>query len=326
MRTASVALLLTVSTLRASDPVVSLYDPTRSLGAPTSTLTEDGWFPVSSRIFDPGFFYEAGEGVTRFDSFPAEETGAWTTVGLITGDVLHPDAPVLDSEAGFTLALDLAIEAESHESALDIDRDGLIDEAGFTVMMLDREVVGVAVNFWEDRIWTSSDKYVSDGDPLAQAEGVVQDPSAMARMRTYTLTIKKGAYLLSVEGTPILEGPVRDYDRFGLTLNPFNKPNIITIGDASFRAGARAQIGPITIQACYDPDESPGFMVSPDPEGVRLRWATIPGVRYTLQEGPDLKAWRELRSFVAESFSASFVEPRRAEHDSRYYRVERVDP
>lgn len=325
MKPATVLLWAVVSAARAADPAVPLYEPAAVPGV-TATPTDDGWFPVSSMIFNSHYFYAAGEGVTQFDSFPAEETGGWTTIGLVTGNVLHPASPVLDSNAGFTLTVALALDEENHDPAVDIDGDGIADEAGFTIMILDQHAVGIALNFWADRIWASSNQYVSDTDPLAQAEGVGQEPSAMARLRTYALTIKQGAYQLRIDGAAVLEGPTRSYDFFGLMINPFNKPNIITMGDASFRAGARARIGAITVRTCHAPEGPPKLRVTREPGGVRLAWDTVPGLAYTLQGGADLEAWNDLAAFVADSFSASHLEPFRDAIPSRYYRVVRIDP
>jgi hypothetical protein len=277
-------------------------------------------------FFDQHFFYSAGVGVTQFDSFPAAEAGAWTTIGLLTGEVLHPSSPVLDAQDGFTLTVELAIDDEDHDLAVDIDGDGRPDEAGFSILILDREARGTAVNFWEDRIWTSSDRYVSDSAPLAQAEGVAQLPAAMATLRRYALTIKGGAYRLSADGIPILEGPTRSYDHFGTTLNPFNKPNIINIGDASFTAGARARLGAIAVEPCYAPAGPPVLAVTADGSGMRLNWNSIPGVIYTVQAAGRADDWSDLHTFQAESFSSAFFEAFQPGVAQRLYRIEETLP
>ena len=160
-----------------------------------------------------------------------------------------------------------------------------------------------------------------DGNPLPQAEFVAQFPVEMATLRNYRLTIHRGAYRLTIDEETVLQGPTRNYDLFGLLLNPFNKPNIINIGDASFGAGARGRLGPITIETCRPVTSPPTLQVERGPNAVRLAWESVPGARYTVQAAPDLETWTDLHTFTAHALSASFLESVPEDTQKRFYRI-----
>ena len=126
---------------------------------------------------------------------------------------------------------------------------------------------------------------------------------------------------LSINGHPTLEGPSRSYDLFSLLINPFNKPNIINIGDASQTCGARGSIGAIRIETCFAPPSPPLLELFSTGTGVNLNWDTVPGATYTLQACAEMGSWGDLQSFVADSFSTSFFEPFPMDPTARIYRV-----
>ena len=75
--------------------------------------------------------------------------------------LIHFPPPSDDPSAGFTLRFDLAIDQENHDGALDLNGDGQADEAGFTVLLLGSDARGIAINFWQDRIWASGEQTVA---------------------------------------------------------------------------------------------------------------------------------------------------------------------
>ena len=270
----------------ATGPVVELYRG-QTAGV-TTTLTQEGWQQASTDFTSN--FFTAGDGVTLFDSrYRTTLAAGWATHGTITGNQIHPGAPVLDALTGFSVNFQLAVDAEDHSLADDVNADGLTDRAGFTVIVLASDGRGICLNFWKNRIWASGDD-AQGGILLAQAEGVAQDGAEMAELRPYRLTMYREAWKLTAGGPVLLHGPRRDYRSHpgirlpsGAVLNPFNKPNIIAPGDGSLEASAAVRIGPVSVETCFEPEST--LTVSPRMEAdqFHLEWSSTPGRRYQVE-------------------------------------------
>lgn len=306
--------------LLAAD-VVTLYDPSQP-----GTFSEQGWFRVSTNLDDADYFFQSEGAITHFDSFPLEYGAGWTTVGLITGNALHPNSQILNSDEGFTFTFDFALDEEVHTGSSDVDGDGEIDESGFSVMMLDKNARGISLNFWENRIWSSGTTFVGDLPPFPQAEYVTQEPEEMATMRRYELTILRGAYRLMVDGKPMLEGLTRSYDHFNQFVDPFDKPNIINIGDGSNSAAARARIGAISIETGFQRKAPLALSLRRSNNALQLSFNSIPGRRYLLQSSDSLTDWEDVTTINAELFTSSHLESISANAPTRYYRVLELAP
>lgn len=304
-----------------AETVVPLYDPARP-----ENFSEQGWLPVTTNLDHPNYFFQIENGLTSFDSFPVEYGAAWTTVGLITGNALHPNSPILDPQKGFTLSFHFALDEEVHLGGIDVDEDGMVDEAGFTVMMLDRRARGVAIQFWEDRIWSSGTSFVGSRPPFPQAEFVEQIPTKMATLRRYELTIVQNAYRLRIEGQSVLEGRTRSYDYFNEFVDPFDKPNIINIGDASRSAAARARIGAVSIKSGFQRQSPLALRLLRSNDALQLSWNSIPGCRYLVQSSDTLNDWKDVTTLDAQQFTTVHLESLNADASSRYYRVVELAP
>jgi hypothetical protein len=280
--------------VRAQGPVVVLYQGT--LAVPASTLTQESWQPSSSDFTSN--YFSAGDGVTLLDTrYSTPLFAGWSTHGLITGNQIHPAAPVLDVLTGFSVRFQLAVDEEQHDTAPDLNGDGLADDAGFALAVLASDQRGVRLNWWQDRIWASDDD-TAGGTLLAQAEGVAQDPVRNSQLRDYTLTMFREAWRLSVDGGMILEGRRRDYRNHpglrvnaAITLNALNKANIIAPGDPSTEASAVVRLGPIAVESFFVP-EAAAIPVPLREEGqFRLGWSSIPGRHYRVEWSDDLLGW-----------------------------------
>ena len=151
--------------------------------------------------------------------------------------------PELVRSLGYTVTFALRVDEEDHGSRT--------DRAGFSIIVLSNDLLGISLGFWEDSIWAHE-----GGEPpdlFMRAEG--QDWDTTAELVTYRLTVLGSGYALFADGRQILTGTVRDYTAFeGFSgFNPYGTPNFIFLGDNSRSAAAQVRLGDITIRVPVDP-------------------------------------------------------------------------
>ncbi|MCB1097014.1 MAG: hypothetical protein KDN22_15685 [Verrucomicrobiae bacterium] len=326
-------LIVTFGATSLADEVV-LYLPDHPQGGQAQTMADDGFFAFSSDLFNQQGFYSSDELGTTFTSAPDHSLRAgFSTHGGITGAAIHPDAPVLDSIAGFSISFDLAIDSESH-----IDRDDngdeINDRGGFVVIVIGEDQQGIEIAFWEDEIWA----YEGGEEPelFTHAEGSPQSKESMRELRSYELTVFNGGYVLKVGGESILEGPLRDYTSWpGLeipflgTFDPYEVPNILFLGDDTSSAQSTARIGRIAVELDLDLTSPPDVptdltMVRIDAATFQLSWSSTPESDVSVRSSDDLIEWLEVEQVTADDagrgrFTSQFSAR------SGYYRIEPVD-
>lgn len=176
-------------------------------------------------------------GVTILNTMPVQSEMA--------GYFARPEAvPALQRTQGFTFTFTIQIDEEAHVGN---------DRAGFSVIVLSEDLLGIELGFWEDRIWVQE-----GGEPpdlFTQAEGVAYDTTAV--LTTYHLTILSDTYTLLANQTPILTGPVRDYTAFSGTPDPYETPNLIFLGDNTSSARAQTRLAYMAITTPMDDPEPP---------------------------------------------------------------------
>lgn len=143
--------------------------------------------------------------------------------------------PTLDRNDGFRLVFELEIVSESHASN---------DRAGFSVILLADDSMGIELGFWEDEIWAQNDT------PLfTHGQGVAFDTTQSEV--SYELLVVGGQYFLSADGNLILSDSLRDYTAFGGA--PYTLGNFLFLGDDTGSAGANINLGLVTINTIPEP-------------------------------------------------------------------------
>ncbi len=206
-------------------------------------------------------------------------------VGIGLGSVsltpVNNQFPNLDRNLGYTFSFSGQVLSEQRSSTANKNNDGKDDRAGFSLLLLSQDQRGIALNFFEDRIWahedgsTQSDPSLEpDSDPpsdfrtlFTQVEGVDVDTTQLNR---YDVTVKDDLYQLSSNGVAILQGNLRDYTGFepptvtvpflgNISLPDFNElPSLVFLGDLSPSAGASTRISEISVST---PDSNPTITV-----------------------------------------------------------------
>ncbi|MEM7244825.1 MAG: hypothetical protein AAF533_05745 [Acidobacteriota bacterium] len=223
----SLACLLTAGLPAGVASATVLYDA--SLG---SLPSDQGWIHGTNPL--PGSSSQSVvDGLYVLDSMADEDDHVGEFAKL--GPLRHPNLPRLERDPGFLVSWTLRVDAEEHS------RD---ERAGFSVIVLAVDRMGVELAFWEDEIWAQTD------EPLFEhGEGVAFDTTA-ALVR-YDLLVRFDTYTLHADGVPILIGPVKDYTAAVIEpVNPYLISNFIFFGDDTTSARARFEMG--LFQACFN--------------------------------------------------------------------------
>lgn len=200
-----------------------LYDPASGI-VPEPPLLSFAAFPT--RAAAP--LYDAN--ATVLDTM----AGADTFAGWVSNASSVDEFPMLDPGAGFHLDFTVQVESESHSNG---------NRAGFSVIVLGRDLRGIELGFWENDIWAQGDNLT--GGLFKHAEGTSYDTTA--DLVDYRVTIQDDGYALTANGNVVLSGPLRDYTAFEGFPDPYQTPSFIFLGDDTTSARARLRLGLVSI-------------------------------------------------------------------------------
>jgi hypothetical protein len=156
--------------------------------------------------------------------------------------------PVLTRTGGYNLRFTVRVESENHAGS-DKNNDGIDDRAGFSVIVLSSDLKGIELGFWTNRIWAQNDGECSPEIPpgttcFTQAEKADFNTTSLT---IYDLTVLGNNYTLSSNGTTILTGPLRDYTEFTGSIDPYETPNFIFLGDDTTSARAKIELSYVAV-------------------------------------------------------------------------------
>lgn len=198
-----------------------LYD-----GSAATPPSSQGWLYLTSPFFGASAVRSLTEEAVILDTMAAlGDNAGWFST-------LHPEVPVLDRSAGYSLRFDLQVLAEEHVTD---------SRAGLSVIALADDARGVEIGFWQDKIWVQGD------DPLFKRAETVSVNTSSA-LDAYHLNVMQDGYSLVANAQVLLHGNVRDYSSFGA---PYESPNFIFVGDNSSWSRARFALGRIEARSLF---------------------------------------------------------------------------
>lgn len=207
---------------------------------------QQGFAYGDNPLFTSSATQTAHAGYTTLDTTAVRsEQAGYFSEDPIFGIVSHPSMPTLDRTAGYTIRMDLKINDEIHDLTRDDNSDGLLDRAGFSIIAISSDILGIEVAFFEDRIWAYSDGDGVAADEFTQAESVLFDTTAA--MTRYDVAIASGSYDLFADGQPILSGPLRDYSGLGASPNVYALDSFLFFGDNTSGASASVDLGRVEV-------------------------------------------------------------------------------
>ncbi len=210
-----------------------LYD-----GSLNTLPTAQGWLYATTPLFSADAVRSVSDGLTQLDTTPTttDRAGYFST--------FHPDVPTLDRALGFELRWDLRVVTETH------NRD---DRAGFSVIMITEDLLGLEIGFWEDEVFVLED----DVPVFSHAEGADNLDTTLAVTR-YDLRVLNDQYELFSEGVAVLAGQLRDYSSFGF---PYNSSSFLFFGDDTTSAAASVELARIEVSPFVVPAPAVGSVV-----------------------------------------------------------------
>jgi hypothetical protein len=146
-----------------------------------------------------------------------------------------PSAPVLNRELGYTLHFSGQVLREKHKSR---------HRAGFTLLVVSDDLVGLELAFWENEIWAQEG---GNESLFTHAEGAAFDTTA--EVTEYELAVFGDGYTLSAGGAEILSGALRDYTAFDGFPDVYEEPNLVFLGDNTRRAQAETSIRYVAVES-----------------------------------------------------------------------------
>lgn len=199
-----------------------------------------------------------GQGSLHFHTSPdaqaiqrfADETTLLDTTAErrdAAGYVLLPGSvPPLNRLAGYSLGFSVQIVSEMHGWS-DKNGDGIGDRAGFSVIVLSSDGLGIELGFWQDEVWAQEEGSAEppEGTLFTHGEGVQLDTTA--GLISYLLVVQADSYHLYGAGRPLLDGRLRDYRAFDGPVNPYRTPNFVFLGDDTSSAQAVVRLGDIAL-------------------------------------------------------------------------------
>ena len=160
-------------------------------------------------------------------------SGNETYAGWVSTAESLSEFPLLDGTAGFQVNFSIQVENESHANN---------QRSGFNLIILGGDARGIELAFWTNEIWVQNDNVT--GGLFTHGEGIIFDTT---NFTNYQITVSADTYTLSANGTPILNGPLRDYSSFEGFPDPYQTPNFLFIGDNTTSAQARIRLGHVSV-------------------------------------------------------------------------------
>lgn len=220
VRPALAAALIALAPLGAL-AATTLYDP--ALGTLPSA---QGWLPqvlASGAVADQS----VGNGVYRLDT---------RSIGVSIWGNGRISPLALDTQAGFDLSFSLQLVSESHTSP---------NRAGYSLVMVGAQASqALELDFWTDHIWAQ------DFDAGQFVHGVDVAFDTTAALTPYTLAVRQQQFTLSVGGTALLSGALRDYTPRGLV---YVVPNYLFLGDNSSQGTSISHLGAVSLSPVPEP-------------------------------------------------------------------------
>jgi len=188
----------------------------------------------------------------------------------------------LDRTNGFTLEFTAQILAEGHANT---------NRAGFSVILLSDDKNGIELGFWTNTIFAQADS------PLFNhAEDTTFSTSS--DFVTYSLTFLATNYVLRANNTPILSGPIRNYEAFAGFPDPYSTPNFIFFGDDTTSAGGVVALKKVVLimppQLSFAHDQL-------------LTWTGVAGQSYTVLVSSNLVSWEILQTVTSATSNFSYT-------------------
>ncbi len=237
--------LVLLLTMTARADVTVLYDPA------DGTLPGDqSWVYLAKGSAQQ----EVVNGLLSLNTTGTNSTAAgyFSQYPFVNSGSRLPLMPTLDRQLGYTVSFDLQVVSESH-ATVDLNGDDKLDRAGFSVIAISEDLLGLELGFFEDRIWAYERTGSGSSTQFLQGEGVAFDTTA--DLIRFDLFVQSDTYQLVAGGSEILTGLLRNYtDSYVASLvDPYDNPSFLFFGDDTESAQSSVLLGEISVAPVPEP-------------------------------------------------------------------------
>ncbi|MBD2005985.1 MULTISPECIES: choice-of-anchor Y domain-containing protein [Cyanophyceae] len=247
------------------------------LGWTTLYTSQVGTAPSSQRLTFAnlsGAIQTVGSGATTLTSLANSNIYTGYTTSSFT----------LDRTKGYTINFSVKINTEDHSPASaqkNPSQDSIADRAGFSIIAISSDgQKGIEIGFWDNEIWVQDDG-VTPGNGSIFTHTVNSAEryfGSTTTLKDYSLSVLGNNYTLYANGTQILSGLLRDYTAFVGSIDPYETPNFIFLGDDTTSASASFDLTRVAVQAA---EPRIRFVPNADYNG------TTPNITFRAWDGTD---------------------------------------
>jgi len=242
----------------------------------SAQLLAPNTFTATANTGYAGFFNYTADGLDGI-SFADIQSGAVDVNALLTSPTFTPISasfPVLDPIAGFTLSFDLEIANEESNA----------NRAGFSLTLVTNNPTKEIELGFTDR--EGSDRIFAQSVDFTELEATTATLNFDVSS-TYSLVVQNNQYVLSVDGTNVLSGDLRNYNFNPATsdpplpASPYDFKNFLFFGDNTDQGNAEFTLGQITITTPDIGSNSGGSLPPISPYIFNFeQWVTYQAIRF----------------------------------------------
>jgi hypothetical protein len=237
--------LLFVTGISADTQAAVMYD------ASTNTLPhQQGWFFLTSPLLGANASQGVADGMLTLDTLQhvSEQAGYFSGIPVL--GLEHPDLPLMDlNESAYSIEFSMLLVAGRDLPDTDPLAPDERNRGGFAVIAISEDLTGIELQFQMDQIIALDD--TNAAFPIG--EGRAFDTTNAHY--DYQLLISTEGYQLSVDGTTLLAGPIRNYSTIapsGPVGFPYRSPSFLFFGDNTGRGGAVTQVSHVAVSVVGD--------------------------------------------------------------------------
>lgn len=182
-------------------------------------------------------------------SFVTTDRAGYSNYQPTSPTLKNSSFPVLNCSQGFNLSVRLRIISAFQSG--DTNADGLIDRAGFSMILLGSDSQGIELGFWPNEIWAQSD---GNGSPLFTHSPTERAFLSTTQWISFDLLVLGNTYYLFANSNVILQGSTKNYQAFNhtaanLPYDPYERSNFLFLGDNSSQASSSTDLASVAVNA-----------------------------------------------------------------------------
>ncbi len=216
-----------------------------------TTPDAQGWVYVSNPLVGAQASQSVAGGILSLNtrSVIGEQAGYFSKIPAIA--YAHPDHPTIDLSVS-PFSIEFTMRQVDGSDTVDADplALGQRNRGGFAVMVITDDLRGIEIQFQTDHI------VALDNANTAFPVGEVEPFDTTAVLHDYELGLSANGYQLVVDGSVLLEGPLRDYTSIAPAQPigfPYNTPSFLFFGDDTGRGEALTELTRFAVAAVPEP-------------------------------------------------------------------------